>query len=67
MRLLETSLYMRSIFEILITYGTRYCLHYVPLYLIHGRSSTSTIPACVLKNAVGWKLLTRHDTVHTQL
>jgi hypothetical protein len=64
MRLLETSLYIRSIFEMLTTSRMRYCLHYVPLYLIHERSSTSTVPACVLENAVGWKMLIRHDTVH---
>ena len=62
MRLLETSLYIRSIFEMLTTSRMRYCLHYVPLYLIHERSST--VFACVLETAVDWKLLVRHDTVH---
>jgi hypothetical protein len=48
----------------LTTSRVRYCLHYVPLYLIHERSSTSTVLACAPENAVGWKLLIRHDTVH---
>lgn len=64
MRRLETSLYIRPIFEMLTTSRMRYCLHYVLLYLIHERSSTSTVLACALENGVGWKLLIRHDTVH---